>query len=232
MEEQQDILQQMENWGYLTLHQPHPHSPGYGELLIALRKTPTGLHFDPASVRLQVCDEHGSIRQAVLTLEPFLEPSREMLLETQHVCPGMVIIRDRKDKRIDFFTFGGSLSATLGSGEAIYSLRSPAPILKVTGLPENVAGRLAVETEALIGESQAKWKTEQEEFLCQLAQADPSLFYIASVNSILTHGEEHPVLREEDPALYSLVHSERQWLMKTGQWPPEPPTLEGLLAPA
>ncbi|MFQ5814516.1 MAG: hypothetical protein ACE5I2_15160 [Anaerolineae bacterium] len=43
-----------------------------------------------------------------------------------------MIIRDRVDKVVGFFTYGGWLESISVPGETVYSLRSPAPILELT----------------------------------------------------------------------------------------------------
>ena len=132
---------------------------------------------------------------------------------------------------MDFFTFGGTLDVVFGSGEVVCSFRSPAPIIRVTASPDDAPSQLAVETEALMGEIHARWGIEDEGYLCRLAEVDPLQLYVAAVNSILARYEAHPALREEDPALHSLLRAEREWLIETNRWPGEPPTLESLLAP-
>jgi len=227
--EERDLLQEMENWGYLLIHKLHPDSPGCRELLIALRRVPTEKHFDPEEVRLWLRDDYGFARLNTFTVETArLEASPE----PKHICPGLVVLGDRKGKQVEFFTFGGLLGIILGSGEVILRLRSPAPILLVTEEQEDAASRLAIETEALMGEVHARWGKEDEGYLRQLAQVDPFEFYIASLNTILKRYQEHPTLQEEDPELYNLVQDEREWLRETGRWPEKPPTLDTYLAPA
>ena len=62
------------------------------------------------------------------------------------------MLRDRSEKQVDFFVFGGSLEAVSVPGETVYSLCSPVPILRVTENLESTPNRLASEAEALIGE--------------------------------------------------------------------------------
>ena len=228
MSEREDILQRMEDWGYLPLHKPHPHSPGYRQLLVALRRKPTEKHFDPEEIRLWLRDEYGSAQQTALALDPLLKPSPEL----KRVCPGPITLHDRKEKRVDFFTFGGTLNVIFGSGEVVCSFRSPAPIIRVAAPPEDGPSRMAVEAEALIGEIHARWGVEDEEYLRRLAEVDPFQLYLAAVNSMLARFEAHPTLQEGDPELHLLLHAEKDWLTETGQWPEDPPTLESLLAPA
>jgi len=225
-QEQQDILEWMKDWGYLLLHKPHPMSPGYRELLVALRKKPTGMHFDPEKVRLWVRDEYGCAHSTEISLVLLkLQP------EPTHICPGPVALFDRKQKRVDFFTFGGTMRIVPGSGEVVCALRSPVPILRVPAMSDEPSARLAIEVEALMGKAHAEWGQEDEGYLRRVAEVDPFLFYVASLNSILIHYEEHVTLREEDPELHDLLHQEKEWLEESGRWPLQPPILESLLGP-
>ncbi|MDH4138431.1 MAG: hypothetical protein OEW09_17190, partial [Anaerolineae bacterium] len=149
--EEQSILQVMENWGYYLLPKPYPHSPGYTGLLVAIRKIPTEKHFDPQTIRLRLRDKYDQAKWTTLWLH---SPQELPIKASVHVCPGEVMLRDRTDKRVDFFVFGGSLEAVSVPGETVYSLRSPAPILWLTDDPETVPDQLASETQVLIGELQ------------------------------------------------------------------------------
>ncbi|MBU0703167.1 MAG: hypothetical protein KKC18_04805, partial [Chloroflexi bacterium] len=126
---EQSVLELMKNWGYYPLTQSHPGSPGYSGLLVAIRKKPTGKHFDPQTLCLRLRDEYGGAGWKTLS---WLSP----LKGRGHVCPGAVTLEDRLGKQVEFFTFGGSLEMTSGSGEVDYSLRSPAPVLELTAPEE------------------------------------------------------------------------------------------------
>jgi len=218
------VLHEMEGWGYYLLPRAHLHSPGYTGLRIAIRGTPTKLHFDPESIRLRLRDEPGSANWTTLELG---SPDQV----TGHVCPGRVIVRDRLDKRIHFFTFGGSLEVAFAPGVIVYSLHSPAPILELTEPEESIPDQLASETEAMMGEVQARWGSNDAGFARRLAQLDPFQFYLASLRSILLRYGQSRALRESFEALYDALLGEERWLMQTGQWPAQPLMLEELLAP-
>ncbi len=224
--EEQSILHLMENWGYYLLPKSHPHSPGYTGLLVAIRKRPTERHFDPHSMRLRLRDEHGEAEWTRLWLESPLELPIE---GSMHVCPGEVVLHDRTDKRVDFFIFGGSLEMVCVPGETVYSLRSPAPILKVTNSLESVPDQLASETEALIGEVQVKWGSNEKGFAQRLVQVDPLEFYLAVLNSILVRYEQDHTLQETYDEFYRVLRKEKRWLLERGQRPTPPLRLEELL---
>jgi hypothetical protein len=227
--EKQSILHLMENWGYYLLPQSHPDSLGYTGLLVAIRKEPTGKHFDPQTMRLRLRDKYEQAKWTTLWLHSPMELPIEASIR---VCPGEVILRDRTDKRVDFFVFGGSLEAVSVPGETVYSLRSPAPILRLTDDPESVPDQVASETEALIGELRVRWGSDEEGFARRLAQVDPFQFYLATLQAILARYErDHHVLQDAFHEFYLALRNEKRRLMDGGQWPAILPTLEELLAP-
>lgn len=221
---EQSVIHQMENWGYYLLPKQHPHSPGYTGLLVAIRQTPTEMHFDPESMRLKLKDEDDAVNWTTLRLRLSFRGSRRVFL-------GRVILCDRIDKRVEFFAFGGSLEATHIPGEMVYSLRSSAPVLRITGAPESIPDQLAFETEVVLGELEARWRPNEDGFARRLAQVDPLQFYLASLHSILARYEHSQALRETFHDLYNALLKEKCWLMEAGQWSVMPLGLEELLAP-
>jgi hypothetical protein len=221
---EQSVIHQMENWGYYLLPKQHPHSPGYSGLLVAIRETPTEMHFDPESMRLRLEDARGEVSRTTLSL-------RWSFRGTRRVFPGRIILRDRIGKRAEFFAFGGSVKATHIPGKTVYSLRSPAPVLRLTGPPETTPDQLASETEVVQGKLAAKWIPNEDEFARRLAQMNPLRLYLASLDSILARYKQTFSLREIFHDLYDALLAEKRWLMKTGQWPATPLSLEELLAP-
>ena len=82
------VLKAIEGLGYQLLPHAHRHSPGGSGLLVAIRQEPTGKHFDPKTMHLRLRDMRGIAKQRSLSL---LSPGPD----SDHVCPGRVIIRDR-----------------------------------------------------------------------------------------------------------------------------------------
>lgn len=220
----QTALRQVDNWGYYLLPRSHPQSPGHPGLLVAIRQTPTQQHFDPEAIQVQVCSSDGTAESVTLALTSSLHgPDR--------VCPGLVMLHDRVDKRANFFTFGGSLEAISSSGETVYVLESPAPILPVTGDSRSISDQLAYEAKALLGKVQAQWGMYDKGFDQRLAQVEPLELYLATVHSILTRYSRVPALRQSFPRFYAALLEEKQWLARQKQWPATPAKLEDLLAP-
>jgi hypothetical protein len=223
--DEQSVLELMRNWGYYLLPKSHDESPGYTGLLVAIRKQPTGQHFDPQTLHLRLRDEKGVAR--------WRAPSWIMPLEESagRVCPGHVSLRDRHDKSVEFFTFGGSLEVASGRDEIVYALRSPAPILELTA-HETAADLLASEAESLMAEAEAKWGRDEEGFNQRLAEVDPLELYAATLQSILLHYELAQTLEKVYHAFYEGLLQEKGWLVAQDLWPSKPSSLEDLLAPA
>ncbi|MFN8455411.1 MAG: hypothetical protein U0401_12215 [Anaerolineae bacterium] len=211
------ILHQMADWGYHLLPPAHPHSPGYTGLLVAFRPQPTRVHYDPESLHLRLRQDNLADWET-LTIDSPLHPS-------QQVCPGPVTLRDRLDKRVDFFTFGGTLTVEADPGEVVYLLESPAPVLELTPSEDDLGRLLAVEVEMMLSVFQARWGADDRGFLERLAQLEPFQFYTASLESILMRYERSHALKEGNHHLFTALSREKEWLIETGQWPIQPQTL-------
>ena len=214
----------MEHWGYYLLPKSHPESPGYTGLLVAIRETPTGQHFDPESIHLRIVEKDKETSWATFRL-------RVLFQKSKRIAPGRVSLRDRIGKRVDFFTFGGLLEAVSVPGETIYSLRSPAPILDLNGLPESAADQLAFETEAIIAEQEARWSLNESGFLSRLALIDSFEFYLAVLDFILQRYEKSSTLHRRYRQFYATLLKEKEWLLEGDQNLAMPHDLNQLLAP-
>jgi len=212
------------DWGYYLLPQSHRDSPGYAGVLIVIREQPTGKHFDPKTLYLPVRDVEGVAKWTKLS---WSSPPTD----SNHVCPGRVILSDRFDKRVEFFTFGGSLEVTSGSGEMVCSLHSPAPVLELVAQQETIPDQLASETEALMGKIRAKWELDDRGFNQRLAEVNPLQFYLATLQSILLQYKHTPTLAEVYHELRDALLREKEWLVAKDLWPVDSLRLEDLLAP-
>jgi hypothetical protein len=218
------LLELMKNWGYYLLPQSHRDSPGCAGVLVVIREQPTGKHFDPKKLYLPLRDVDGIARWTKLS---WSSPTTD----SNHVCPGRVILSDRFDKRVEFFTFGGSLEVTSGLGEMVCSLHSPAPVLELVAQQETIPDQLASETEALMGKIRARWYLDDKGFNQRLAEVNPLQFYLATLQSILFQYEHTPALEEVYHELRDSLLREKAWLVAKDLWPANPPRLEDLLAP-
>jgi hypothetical protein len=221
---EQSVLELMKGRGYYPLAKPHPESPGYSGILVAIREEPTGRHFAPQTLHLRLRDEHGGAGWRTLSWWSPLEGG-------VHACPGMITLQDRSGKQVEFFAFGGSLEVTPGPGEMIYSLHSPAPVLELTIPEETVSDQLAAETEELLGRIEVKWGKDEKGFSQRLAEVDALQFYLSALASIINHYEQVHILQKAYHELFAALRREREWLVEKHLWPAKPLALEDLLAP-
>jgi len=215
-----------EEWGYYLLPREHGEGLGYSGLLVSIREKPTGKHFDPQRLHLCLRNHRGLAQWR--TLSHLSRPA-----PVEHVCPGQFFLNDRFDKRIEFFTFGGSLKPLEErKGLLLLLLRSPAPILELTEGKETIADHWAAETEALMSRVHTRWGRDDEGFERRLAAVDPFQFYVASLQSVLLYWHETArALEETHHQSYEALRREKEMLISQGLWPADPPTIEGLLAP-
>lgn len=211
------ILKQMAAWGYHLLPPTHPQSPGHTGLLIAFRPQPTRVHYDPESLHLRLC-QNGQASWETLTIGSLRRP-------IQQVCAGPLTLRDRLDKRVDFFTFGGSLIAEADPQEVVYYVESPAPILDLSTSQADIGRLLAIEVELMLSVFQARWGSDERGFFERLAQVEPLDFYTASLESILMRYERSHALKHNYHGLFNALGREKEWLIETGEWPAHPQTL-------
>ena len=217
------ILSVMDGWGYYLHEKIHAGHLGYSNLLVAIREPPTRKHFDPELIILQLCDKNGAASSSSLK-------KKFSAQVPQPVCPGQINLYDRKNKRIDFFTFGGTLDAITAPDETIYWLHSSAPILEIVNDPANVADQLAAEVQLMLAVLKAHWDDDLG-FAQRLGQLEPFQFYLAALESILMRYQQTSALKSNFHKLYSALLEEKDILIRTGQWPNSPVRLRALLSP-
>ncbi len=218
-------LKHMEHLGYDLLPQLHPRCPGHQGLLVAIRRTPTLAHFDPEALRLPVVDTQGLVTVTTFHLEPTLRLPIS-------VAVGRILVSDRVNKRLGFFSFGGTLEGVAVPHMTLYVVRSPAPLLALSpGFRPTVADQLAAEAEALIARNRVRWGVNDMLFRQRLAQTAPMELYVGVIHSLLTQYARTPALRHSFPALYATLQAEKEWLMREGRWPAQPTPVDQLLAP-
>ena len=182
--------------GYILYPRRRPHEPGYPRLDVILRTTPTGHHFDPLQVRLNVvASDLGVTRLAIE--HPWPDS------DDYTVCAGTVELVDRKRKHLEAFTFGGALHIKPEEEETILVLTSPAPIL----LPaESSLEQLLVdEVEIILAQRQAIREIEPGLYEKRLAAAPPLELYHAILSAIL---ERYRLLPSgDDDLVLGLRHS-------------------------
>lgn len=196
--------------------------PGHPQLTIYLRDEPTQRHFDPELVHFEVA---GGGRPEELTVtHPWTGPRRH------HVCAGRIYIDDRKHKRVEAFSFGGTLEITTSQEMTVCQLKSTAPILDLIDM-DSLSTAIATEAEVLLAERRADWDPQHPHtFEQHLATAVPLELYACYLTAL--HEKFAPHLEHHDKLYHQLVHfaaSEIKYLQESGQWPAVVPPLAEIL---
>ena len=209
-QEATELLRHMEHWGYDLADPPHPRSPGYGRLLVAIRRTPTEDHYDPEAIQLHLCSAQGPPARTTIHLDTSLDgPAR--------VSAGHVELTDRFNKRRGFFTYGASIDMGSQPDEAVFDLRSPAPIVELTGtLDEDVGQQLASGTEALWAKVHVRWGVDDTGLMRCLGSAEPEMLYASTLVSLWDMYRESHILRQTFPRFYNMLRREMEWAESRG----------------
>ncbi len=154
-----------------------PKAIGHPQLDIVLRPAPTGRHFDPEKVHFEVACVNGGV-ESLTVHHPWRWP-------THHYCvsAGRVIWRDRLDKTVEAFTFGGSLQIEPCESYTACVLTSPAPILRLVS-DADIPTMLALEVEVLLAERRAAWVDDPASIEERVAAADPLVLYYSCLKAL------------------------------------------------
>jgi hypothetical protein len=184
------------NLGYILYPARRPHEPGYPRLDVILRSTPTGQHFDPFRVHLDVVVSKQYVSR--LTIE---HPWDD--LKDYQVCAGIVDLIDHRGKHLDAFTFGGALHIQNQDEHTLLVLTSPAPIL----LPgESRLDQLLVdEIKIILAERQALREVEPGLFEKLLIAVSPLELYHAILVAILARYQR--LHSGDDELVFKLEHT-------------------------
>lgn len=160
-------------WGYRLYPHPHSHVPGYFKMEVNLRAEPTGHHFDPEQVHLDVILD--PIGYESLTLShPWTGAT------VYQVIIGRILLTDRKKETVTFFSYGGKLNIDNSRDLTVCTIESPAPILRPVRFT-SIASLLADQTEILLAERRAKDLPDLVDYENYVAHATPAEIYLETL---------------------------------------------------
>jgi hypothetical protein len=178
-----------------------PHDPGHPRLVIHLRATPTGHHFDPEQALIPVFAYGGSSDLLKIT-HPWTGQ------DALRVFPGRVILRDRIGKTAEAFTFGGEVQVSSDESRTTCDITSSAPILNITG-DRSLAEIMAEEVEILLAGQYAAWAHDPDHLDRKLATLRPRDFYAACLASLKEKLKSYPLAENSSmEKLARLIRSE------------------------
>lgn len=158
------------HWGFLA-HSDLPDGPGPAFLLVAMRRAPTLMHFDPEAVDYWVTDQGRGERRSLTYGTP--------MPQSEDFAWGSIRLVDRLGISNEYLTFGGHLDAASLDHVVVAAFVSPAPLVRLGGHSQGVDlgadevgaffGRLMVAVDYVPG------------FETEFAKADPLTRYAAFV---------------------------------------------------
>jgi len=207
--------------GYTFTHEQHSIADGFPKLLVFLRDVPTGIHFDPEAITLTTVD-HG-LPDEIVIHHP--HPHHGEL----PVVTGRVILTDRKGKKVEFFTFGGTLTIEQKPQLTQCTLDSPAPILMLTE-KEAAPALFAEDVEVILAERRASWIHDEDKFDRRLANTEPFTLFVVALDSLQRKIEVLPHHRSASFShLLSFIQDEIKLLKQYNLWPTSVPSIEAIL---
>lgn len=180
--------------GYILDPKTYPNCPGHPRLTLTLRKTPTEEHYDPETVHVHVVitENHTA---PITVRHPWSKGS-----EKYRVCPGRIYVEDAKQKRLEFYALGGTLTIQSDDQFTVCTLTSPAPIMELSMTP-CISELLTEEIEGLIAERKAIWEIAPVEFSKRLSTVDPLRLYLACLLALRDKFSTMPYSAMSDCAL-------------------------------
>ncbi|MBN1266415.1 MAG: hypothetical protein JXA25_13035 [Anaerolineales bacterium] len=217
-------LNQDNKLGYIFIPFEKRDSIGFKELIINISENPTGDHFDPVEVHVfAAVNDHTAVEE-----HTFFHPYRSIGHHT--IAPGIIIIQDRKGKREEAFSFGGTLSILTQTDLTQCHLVSTAPILPANHR-HTVIRTLLDEIQIVMAERRAAWMNAGEEaFEKKLLEVDPLVLCAVFLSSILKEFSDVE-LQSLGPnrMLLDTIREEIRNLKENGKWPAEIPSIEEIL---
>lgn len=188
-----------------------------------LRSQPTSRHYDPESITCRtITSQH--------TPENFIIRHPTPEAQNYPLAFGLISMSDRKGKKIEALTFGGTLEIRPSLGMTTCRFESPVPILALL-VPYSLAERLACEIESIVAQCRAQWDNQgkTQDFEMQLGQLTPDRLYAGCLISAQTRIRtiQHP--DEDLKSLQHFIETSRQQMQATGRWPAEARSLQSLL---
>jgi hypothetical protein len=206
--------------GYWYHH--YGHAPGALRLDIAISEVPTGMHFDPSVVHLAVKSNQDSIERLAIH-HPWI------FANTYQACAGLVEIVDRRGKKEEAYTFGGSLTIKSRDTVTTCVLESPAPILEISSA-NPIMMMFIEEIEILFAKRKAVLLYESHNYEKLLVNADPLALYLACLKALVEKFDNFN--HKEDPCILQFInflHAEKKRLKDEGYEPDLSSDLEEIL---
>ena len=162
--------------GYRFYAPRYSHAPGYPRVDIKISASPTGRHFDPERIDLQIITPEGEIDSLRVTHPWNLHGEYPLVA-------GRVTLMDRFSQKVTLFTFGGKLQIESNASETICILTSSAPILEV-GSANTIHSMLVEEIQIFLARRRAECSSDPSEYEKYLRTIEPMDLYTTCLEAI------------------------------------------------
>lgn len=210
--------------GYTFSPPCHHDHPCHRQLDIAIHAMPTLHHYDPESARFPVFSDFWGFETIKVS-----HPWRR--IKNYRVLPGFVIMKDRVDKTVEAFTFGGDLRIETKNDCTMCSLKSSAPIIPLD-MRSSVSTLLADEVQIILAKRREAWDEENPRtaFEEHLAEVDPSTLYMSCLDALQDKFSHFPHPDPENILKFRhFLRTEIRALHENSLWPMYLPSIERLL---
>jgi hypothetical protein len=165
--------------GYVFLPACLIDHPCHRRLIVKIASSPTYLHFDPECVSFNTASAEWG-KELIKVYHPWKWKNKYQVLT------GRVILRDRLNRVVEAFTFGGKLTIKTEDEFTQCVLVSSAPILPVEDWHSTPSTILAEEVEILLAEWRELFDEENLEYRFeeQLAIIDPFQLYLTCLDTL------------------------------------------------
>jgi len=210
--------------GYVFSSTFHPNHIHHHKLDITLHDAPTLRHYDPEFVTFRIAPD--TLGNSYVKVR---HPWRGNW--NYHVFASTVIMRDRVDKVVESFTFGGDLLIKSSNDRTTCSLLSTAPIYPLLSWssPEMI---LVEEVEILLAKRREVWDETHKRmpFDKHLATIDPFILYLSCLQNLQNKFSHFPSPIPEDLLRFMhFLRVEINQLHSEGLWPLYLPQIEEIL---
>lgn len=172
----QSMDQNQHDLGYLFYEPAYPEAPGSSKLVVNIYNEPTCEHYDPDEVIFPTVNEDGGFEQ-VLINHPWAN------VRQFRVSIGRIRLRDRFDKRVLIFTFGGEVGIEVTDKKTVCCITSTAPILLIDHYA-SFQRVIAEEVEIMLAKNAAQKLPHIDEYYTWIASLEPWEFYVRSLVEI------------------------------------------------
>ena len=200
-----EILERMQAWGYQFAMKSHPDSPGYSTLMIALREIPTRKHYDAEVIRVQIPSDEGT-----LTWTAFHFAQRA--LQPRELGYTRIILKDRLEKAVSFYCFGGTIESVAAVDLNVYIIRSQAPIIDLSSEKDILAIELANEADILTARIRASFGGDEQEYARRMYKLSTKQRYGGTIHSIQARLQLETTLRSDSKILSRFLQREAKYV--------------------